>query len=75
MKKIGILGGLGWPSTVEYYARLCTESQKYFSRLNFSSPFPIPEIVIESLNIDHAINFVAMIAMFPGVNGTSILMK
>jgi aspartate/glutamate racemase len=23
MKKIGIIGGIGWPSTIEYYRHIC----------------------------------------------------
>ena len=50
MKKIGILGGIGWPSTIEYYAGLCTlaESRAQAGRAE------MPEIAIESLDLSKA---------------------
>ena len=56
MKKIGIIGGVGWPSTIEYYQTICEESQLYHSDKKFSGPVPMPEISIESLNINFAVN-------------------
>ena len=43
MKKIGILGGIGWPSTVEYYADLCKLAEA-------RNRAQMPEMVIESLD-------------------------
>jgi aspartate/glutamate racemase len=28
MKKIGIVGGVGWQSTMEYYSELCRRSEQ-----------------------------------------------
>lgn len=54
MKKIGIVGGIAWPSTAAYYAGLCLRSEAWcFSKhsMEFAS---MPEIVIESLALDKA---------------------
>lgn len=51
MKKIGIIGGLGWPSTVDYYRLLCKKANDHFGAEGFRPPLPTPNIVIESLNI------------------------
>ena len=56
MKKIGIIGGIGWPSTIEYYRLICEASQIYHSGKNFTGPTPMPEMVIESLNMNFTIN-------------------
>ena len=47
MKKIGILGGLAWRSTVDYYAGIC----RRFEESTGASP---PEMAIESLSFDEA---------------------
>lgn len=50
MKKIGIIGGLAWPSTADYYRMICqTSADKY---LGTAVPAPMPPMVIESLNIN-----------------------
>lgn len=56
MKKIGILGGIGWPSTVEYYQIISQKCQSYYSSKNISGPLPTPEISIESLNMNFSFN-------------------
>lgn len=56
MKKIGIIGGVGWPSTIEYYRIICEESQRYYSSRDYTGPIPMPEISIESLNMNFTIN-------------------
>ncbi len=48
MRKLGILGGLAWRSTVDYYAGLCRRSEE---RPGAPSP---PEMSIESLSYDEA---------------------
>src|SRR5690348_2833759 len=48
MKKIGILGGIGWPSTIEYYEGLCTLAE---SRAQAGRRATMPEIAIESLDL------------------------
>lgn len=49
MKKIGIVGGIAWPSTVEYYAGLCRLSEQRGDT---------PEMVIESLDHNRAVSYV-----------------
>lgn len=56
MKKIGILGGLAWPTTVEYYKSICQLSQDYHSKLDLPGPSPMPEMCIESVNINYSYN-------------------
>ena len=56
MKKIGIVGGIGWPSTMEYYRLICEASQRYHRDQDYSGPAPMPEIVIESLNMHFTVN-------------------
>ena len=52
MKKFGIIGGLAWPSTVEYYRLLCSKTNKHFQRQAVDAPYPTPPMVIESLNMN-----------------------
>lgn len=52
MKKIGIVGGIAWPSTVFYYSELCRRSEQWHFAKNLQGVPPVPEISIESL--DHA---------------------
>ena len=58
MKKIGIVGGVAWPSTVEYYAGLCQRAEAR----NPPAPAPasptMPEMCIESLDMGKAVSFV-----------------
>jgi len=56
MRKIGIVGGVGWPSTIEYYRLICEASQLYHKDRDFSGPIPMPEISIESLNMNFTVN-------------------
>lgn len=49
MKKIGIVGGVAWPSTVEYYRLLCTLTNEHFRQLGSGLPYPTPPITIESV--------------------------
>ena len=56
MKKIGILGGLAWPATIEYYKAICQMSQSYHSQFKFNGPSPMPEMCIESVNINYSFN-------------------
>ncbi|MBI5580614.1 MAG: amino acid racemase [Deltaproteobacteria bacterium] len=56
MKRIGILGGLAWPATIEYYKAICQLSQKHHANLNLPGPSPMPEMCIESVNINYSYN-------------------
>ncbi len=49
MKKIGIVGGVAWSSTLEYYRLLCTWSNAHFRKHGSDLPLPTPPMAIESL--------------------------
>ncbi|WP_299950604.1 aspartate/glutamate racemase family protein [uncultured Ruegeria sp.] len=49
MKKIGILGGVGWASTVDYYRAIAEGAGQYYSERGHGSPLPIPPMTIESV--------------------------
>ncbi len=49
MKKIGILGGVGWASTVDYYRAIAQGAGQYFAERGHGSPLPIPPMTIESV--------------------------
>lgn len=49
MKKIGIIGGVGWASTIDYYRAICEGSGLYHARRGATSPLPVPPITIESV--------------------------
>jgi aspartate racemase len=55
MKKIGIVGGVGWRSTVDYYGGICLLAEEKHRREKKKGPIPIPEICIESLDLAKAI--------------------
>lgn len=44
MKKIGLVGGVGWPATAAYYSALCSAAKGWF-------PGGSPNMMIESLNM------------------------
>lgn len=49
MKKIGILGGVGWASTIDYYRAIAEGAGRHFSERGHGSPLPIPAMTIESV--------------------------
>ena len=49
MKKIGIVGGVAWPSTADYYRLICSQANAHFKNLGIEPPYPTPPITIESL--------------------------
>ena len=49
MRKIGILGGVAWPSTIEYYRMICAGSVAHFRAQGVAPPLPTPPMVIESI--------------------------
>jgi aspartate racemase len=57
MKKIGIVGGVAWRSTVEYYAGICTRCERLHLALGRTGPAPTPELVIESLDFSTAVSY------------------
>ncbi|MCV2350550.1 GNAT family N-acetyltransferase [Paucibacter sp. Y2R2-4] len=50
-KKIGVVGGVAWASTVEYYRQICQWSQLRHRELVRSGTPEMPEFAIESVNI------------------------
>lgn len=54
MKKIGIVGGVAWLSTVEYYRTICQLSHRHYQHQQYPGSPPMPEISIESLNMNHS---------------------
>ncbi len=57
MKKIGIVGGLAWPSTVDYYSEICRRSeQRHIARKAQGVP-STPEMSIESLDLNKAFSY------------------
>jgi aspartate racemase len=57
MKKIGIVGGVGWQSTMEYYSGLCRRSEQWHLARNRRDIPTMPEISIESLDLAKAISY------------------
>lgn len=49
MKKIGIVGGVGWASTVDYYRAIAEGAARHFAAQGLTSPLPIPPMTIESV--------------------------
>jgi aspartate racemase len=54
MKKMGIVGGIGWRSTVEYYAEICRRCEEAHAARGGTGTPPTPEIAIESLSLEKA---------------------
>ena len=52
MKKLGIVGGVAWPSTIDYYRAICRLSVEHHRDLGVAGPSPVPEMSIESLNLN-----------------------
>ena len=50
MRKIGILGGVGWRASAEYYAGLCRLGEAWRSQADKNPVSPIQEMSIESLD-------------------------
>ena len=59
MKKIGIVGGVAWQSTTEYYSELCRRSEQWHLARNPHNVPMMPEISIESLDLAKAISYLA----------------
>jgi len=49
MQKIGILGGVGWASTLDYYRAICQQANAHFAARGETSPLPAPPMTIESV--------------------------
>jgi aspartate/glutamate racemase len=44
MKKIGIVGGVAWLSTVDYYSEICRRSERWHLARNPQAVPSIPEL-------------------------------
>ena len=49
MRKIGIVGGVGWASTIDYYRAIAEGAGRYFATRGHVPPLPIPPMAIESV--------------------------
>jgi len=57
MKKIGIVGGVAWPSTVVYYSELCRRGEQRHLAHNLDGAPSTPEITIESLDLNKTLAY------------------
>jgi len=57
MKKIGIVGGIGWQSTVDYYTELCHRAERQCLATNRNAFPRHREMSIESLDLYKAISY------------------
>lgn len=53
MKKIGIVGGVAWRSTVDYYSQICRRCEEM-------RPPSAPEISVESLDLNKAVSYLGI---------------
>jgi len=60
MKKIGIVGGIAWPSTADYYSGICRRSEQWHLARNPQSVPSTPEMSIESLDVNKAISLLGI---------------
>lgn len=51
LPRIGIVGGVGWPSTVEYYRGICEGVNGHYAAKGGTPPLPTPPISIDSLDM------------------------
>lgn len=49
MQKIGIVGGVGWASTIDYYRAICEGAGRFHAARGATSPLPVPPMTIESV--------------------------
>jgi aspartate racemase len=57
MKKIGIVGGIAWRSTVDYYSEICRRSEEWNGARAVPGEALTPEIAIESLDLNRAVAY------------------
>jgi aspartate racemase len=60
VKKIGIVGGVAWPSTVEYYSEICRRSARWHLARKLDGPPSTPEMSIESLDLNQAVSYIGI---------------
>lgn len=52
MKKIGIVGGISWPNTLEYYLQICIKHQRADTTSKLKKMAYLPDIVIEHFKVN-----------------------
>jgi aspartate racemase len=60
MKKIGIVGGVAWLSTVDYYTGICRRSEQSHSARDMQASDSMPEMSIESLSLSKAVSYIGI---------------
>jgi aspartate racemase len=57
LKKVGVVGGIGWQATLDYYAELCHRAEELCLTTDAHQVPSIPEMSIESLDMRKAISY------------------
>jgi aspartate racemase len=60
MKKIGIVGGVAWRSTVEYYSEICLRSEQWHHARELRGVPSTPEMSFESLDLNKAVSYLGI---------------
>jgi aspartate racemase len=60
MKKIGIVGGVAWLSTVDYYSEICRRSERWHIARGAQGVPATPEMSIESLDLNKAVSYLGV---------------
>src|SRR5262249_4339359 len=60
MKRIGIVGGVAWISTVDYYSGICRRAEQWHAANGLDGAPAIPAMVIESLNLSKAVAYLGV---------------
>jgi len=60
MKKIGIVGGVAWLSTVDYYSEICRRSERWHVARGAPGVPSTPEMSIESLDLNKAVSYLGI---------------
>jgi aspartate racemase len=58
LKKLGLVGGIAWLSTVEYYKGICLRSEQRGRRTGNAGVRVMPELAIESLDLHRAVAYI-----------------
>jgi len=62
VKKIGLLGGMAWPSTIDYYRAICTGANAWHKTRGVGASLPVPKITICHAAIDDPDETVVLLA-------------
>ncbi len=60
MKKIGIVGGVAWLSTADYYSEICRRCERWHRARHPHTVPSTPEISIESLDLNKAVSYLGV---------------